>query len=54
MYRYRNTQSVRIWIPDAGVEVEPGEEFDSPVELNNPTLEPVKAASKSKEVRQNG
>jgi hypothetical protein len=38
MPRYRYEGEGRVFIPDARVEVESGAEFDSPVELNNPTL----------------
>jgi len=42
MPRYRNTYDTPRSIPDAGVEVvEPGEEFESAVELHNPLLTPV-------------
>jgi hypothetical protein len=47
-YRYRNTQSVRIRIPDlGGVEVDPGEEFDSEQLLNNATLVPADTATQT-------
>lgn len=41
-YRYRNDHDTPRSIPDAGVEsVDPGAEFDSPVELHNALLTPV-------------
>ena len=44
MPRYRYVGEGRAFIPDARVEVDSGEEFDSEVELNNATLVPVDAA----------
>jgi hypothetical protein len=44
MPRYRYTGQVRVSVPDARVEVDPGEEFDSDVELNNPYFDLVEPA----------
>lgn len=42
MPRYRNDYDTARSIPDADAEnVEPGDEFDSKVELHNPFLTPV-------------
>ena len=44
-YRYRNDYDTPREVPDALVaSVEPGEEFDSPVELHNQLLTPVEPA----------
>jgi len=43
--RYRNDYDTPRSIPDADVElVEPGAEFESPVELHNPFLTPLEPA----------
>lgn len=48
MYRYTNTQTVRVRIPDAGnVEADPGEEFDSEQLLNNISLVPADDATRA-------
>lgn len=45
MPRYRNDYDTPRSIPDANVElVEPGAEFESPIELHNPLLTPLKPA----------
>ena len=38
MPRYKYTGDTRVRVVDAVVEVDPGEEFDCEVELNNPFL----------------
>lgn len=47
MPRYRYTGETRVRIPDAFAEVDPGEEFDSPVELANQYLVPVDAKKRA-------
>ena len=43
MYRYRNTSGQRVYVRKAGVHVDPGEVFDSPVRLDSDAFEEVKA-----------
>lgn len=45
MPRYRWVGETRVQFPTVGVEVDPGEEFDSDEELNHPLLEKVKKTS---------
>lgn len=40
--KYRNTSGQRLYVRKAGVHVDPGEVFDSPVPLNSDAFEEVK------------
>lgn len=40
--KYRNTSGQRLWVRKAGVVVDPGETFESPVPLDNSAFEEVK------------
>jgi hypothetical protein len=40
--KYCNTGDQRLWVRKAGVHVDPGEVFESPVPLNNSAFEEVK------------
>lgn len=39
---YKNVGDQRVWVRKAGVHVDPGEVFESPVPLNNSAFEEVK------------
>lgn len=45
-FRYRWDGANNTEIPDAGVVVNEGDEFESPVELNHPHATPLNATSK--------
>ena len=39
MFTYRNTASRRLWIRRIGREVDPGEVFESPIEISDSNFE---------------
>lgn len=42
MPHYKNVGDQRVWVRKAGVVVDPGEVFESPVPLNSSSFEEVK------------